>query len=120
VPLFSRARSPYHNPIHAADALMSVHHFLCEFNFIDRLSREELLSVLVATIVHDFRHPCVACAARLEAHLSALARAAAPVPGPTRRIALKAAEVHVVAMRWTYDDAFVRRGSAAGLPTHTR
>jgi len=49
--------NPYHNPIHAADALMSVHHFLCEFNFIDRLSREELLSVLVATIVHDFRHP---------------------------------------------------------------
>ena len=56
--VFVHARSPYHNSIHAADVLMSTHLFLSTFKLVDRLSKSDLLAMLVAAIVHDYCHPC--------------------------------------------------------------
>ncbi|GAB5358035.1 hypothetical protein AAMO2058_000424200 [Amorphochlora amoebiformis] len=50
---------PYHNKIHAADVVQSVHFFLQSSTFRDICQKFPLLrlSAYIAAAVHDFRHP---------------------------------------------------------------
>eukprot|EP00316_Scyphosphaera_apsteinii_P008910 CAMPEP_0119331552 /NCGR_PEP_ID=MMETSP1333-20130426/80790_1 /TAXON_ID=418940 /ORGANISM="Scyphosphaera apsteinii, Strain RCC1455" /LENGTH=245 /DNA_ID=CAMNT_0007341179 /DNA_START=20 /DNA_END=754 /DNA_ORIENTATION=+ len=47
----------YHNAIHGADVLLSLHLFLSKTGLSKRLSKLQLLAAFLAAICHDFRHP---------------------------------------------------------------
>ena len=47
----------YHTSIHGADVALSTHLFLTKFGQLERLSKVQLLAVLVAAMMHDFNHP---------------------------------------------------------------
>ncbi|KAL1508609.1 hypothetical protein AB1Y20_004706 [Prymnesium parvum] len=47
----------YHNSIHGADVALGTHLFLTKFGQVERLSKVQLLAVLVAAMMHDFNHP---------------------------------------------------------------
>eukprot|EP00002_Diphylleia_rotans_P027776 TRINITY_DN557_c0_g4_i2.p1 TRINITY_DN557_c0_g4~~TRINITY_DN557_c0_g4_i2.p1 ORF type:complete len:798 (+),score=147.74 TRINITY_DN557_c0_g4_i2:193-2586(+) len=49
--------NPYHNSIHAADVLQSTHQILVQSGLITFFDDMEILSLLVAAIVHDIDHP---------------------------------------------------------------
>jgi hypothetical protein len=51
-----RKENLYHNAIHAADCLQTVHIFLCVNDMRENFSDIELLSVLFSAIVHDLGH----------------------------------------------------------------
>lgn len=50
---------PYHNSIHAADVLISFHHFLVHGGMLQWMSPLELFACVFSCIVHDFKHPGV-------------------------------------------------------------
>ncbi|KAL3911892.1 MAG: hypothetical protein SGPRY_008525, partial [Prymnesium sp.] len=47
----------YHNSIHGADVALSTHLFLTKFRLIERLSKTQLLAMLLGALMHDFNHP---------------------------------------------------------------
>jgi len=47
----------YHNSMHGADVLLFSHLFLTKHGLHARLSKAQLLGVLLGAIVHDFNHP---------------------------------------------------------------
>ncbi|CAB9517448.1 affinity cAMP-specific and IBMX-insensitive 3',5'-cyclic phosphodiesterase [Seminavis robusta] len=49
--------NPYHNAIHAADVLQSLHSLIQMTKDTLKPSKEELLSILLAAAVHDVKHP---------------------------------------------------------------
>eukprot|EP01065_Artemidia_motanka_P041352 TRINITY_DN5352_c0_g1_i5.p1 TRINITY_DN5352_c0_g1~~TRINITY_DN5352_c0_g1_i5.p1 ORF type:complete len:803 (+),score=119.94 TRINITY_DN5352_c0_g1_i5:1028-3436(+) len=53
------ADNPYHNDIHAADVLQTLHWMLNTSGIADVLSDVDLLAVIVAAAVHDYDHPGV-------------------------------------------------------------
>jgi len=48
---------PYHNRVHAADVLLSVHHFIQFIHAQNFLSATQLIALFLAAIIHDFNHP---------------------------------------------------------------
>lgn len=54
-----RAENPYHNSIHAADVLHATYYFIKKAMKKDTLSSLEIMSALVAAMVHDYAHPGV-------------------------------------------------------------
>jgi 3'5'-cyclic nucleotide phosphodiesterase len=54
-----RHANPYHNSTHAADVLYSFCYFFSKHKIRPHLSNDEVLSCLVASIVHDYMHPGV-------------------------------------------------------------
>eukprot|EP00462_Mataza_sp_D1_P018059 CAMPEP_0175139788 /NCGR_PEP_ID=MMETSP0087-20121206/11108_1 /TAXON_ID=136419 /ORGANISM="Unknown Unknown, Strain D1" /LENGTH=722 /DNA_ID=CAMNT_0016422859 /DNA_START=77 /DNA_END=2245 /DNA_ORIENTATION=+ len=48
---------PYHNCTHGADVTRTVHYFLHASAVGDLCSAEELLAIIVASIMHDYDHP---------------------------------------------------------------
>lgn len=49
--------NPYHNAIHGADVTQTVHYLIEATGLINYLSHLEVLSVLLAAVVHDVDHP---------------------------------------------------------------
>ena len=49
--------NPYHNPIHAADVITSLHLFLTQFGLTRRMAKNDILAALIGAMVHDFHHP---------------------------------------------------------------
>ncbi|KAL1516026.1 hypothetical protein AB1Y20_002639 [Prymnesium parvum] len=47
----------YHNSVHGADVALTMHLFLTKFRQIERLSKVQLLAVIIASLLHDFNHP---------------------------------------------------------------
>lgn len=52
-------KNPYHNSMHAADVLFMTHYFAVKSGIIKKLSNEEIFSIIVASFIHDFKHPGV-------------------------------------------------------------
>ncbi|ORY27026.1 HD-domain/PDEase-like protein [Neocallimastix californiae] len=52
-------KNPYHNSMHAADVLFMTHYFVVKSGIVDKLTNEELFSIIVAAFIHDFKHPGV-------------------------------------------------------------
>ena len=50
-------KNPYHNAMHAADVTHSMHYYVSRPRIWGILRPEEKLSVLIAPIIHDYRHP---------------------------------------------------------------
>lgn len=51
------AVNKYHNRVHAADVLQTVHFFLNRCNFAQVLTEIEQMALLMSAVVHDFKHP---------------------------------------------------------------
>lgn len=51
--------NPYHNSMHAADVLFMTHYLVVKSGIIDQLTPVEIFSVLLASFIHDFKHPGV-------------------------------------------------------------
>jgi len=51
------AVNKYHNRVHAADVLQSVHFFLTTCGFAHVLTDIEQMALLLAAVVHDYKHP---------------------------------------------------------------
>jgi len=51
--------NPYHNSMHAADVLFMTHYFMIKTGIINQLTPEEIFSVVLASFIHDFKHPGV-------------------------------------------------------------
>ena len=49
--------NPYHNSMHAADVLITMHLFLSETDVASQLPKVVLLAAFVGAICHDFNHP---------------------------------------------------------------
>eukprot|EP00966_Prymnesium_polylepis_P171771 3972534-Prymnesium_polylepis.1 len=47
----------YHNSIHAADVMLTCHHFVNITGVIHRLTKLQVLALLLGAIIHDFNHP---------------------------------------------------------------
>jgi hypothetical protein len=52
-------RNPYHNAVHAADVTQAMHCFLQEKMILEKLTKVEILSALLAAATHDLDHPGV-------------------------------------------------------------
>jgi 3',5'-cyclic-nucleotide phosphodiesterase len=48
---------PYHNAMHAADVLQSMHYIITKGGLSQYMSDEDILASLIASIVHDYDHP---------------------------------------------------------------
>ncbi|XP_033114021.1 calcium/calmodulin-dependent 3',5'-cyclic nucleotide phosphodiesterase 1A-like isoform X2 [Anneissia japonica] len=53
---YQRYRNPYHNHIHAADVLQTVHHIIVKMGLVHWLSDLEILAALLAALIHDYEH----------------------------------------------------------------
>eukprot|EP00466_Bigelowiella_natans_P020331 jgi/Bigna1/43849/e_gw1.85.22.1 len=51
--------NPYHNSLHAADVVRSSHYFLRAAGLNGYMKPLEMLSLLVAAVIHDYEHPGV-------------------------------------------------------------
>jgi len=51
------ANNPYHNSSHAADVLNGCHHFVKALDFDKVLTKNQMVSLLIAAAIHDFEHP---------------------------------------------------------------
>ncbi|OUM69654.1 hypothetical protein PIROE2DRAFT_33516, partial [Piromyces sp. E2] len=51
--------NPYHNSMHAADVLFMTHYLVVKSGIIDQLTPVEIFSILLASFIHDFKHPGV-------------------------------------------------------------
>ena len=49
--------NPYHNALHAADVTHSMHYYVSRSRIWDILRPEEKMAVLIAPIIHDYKHP---------------------------------------------------------------
>ncbi len=49
--------NPYHNSMHAADVLQVVHYTIAKGGASEFLKDEEIFSVLLSAIIHDYDHP---------------------------------------------------------------
>ena len=47
----------YHNAVQAADAMLTMHLYLVQFGVVFRLSQLDVLSGLLAALLHDYDHP---------------------------------------------------------------
>jgi hypothetical protein len=47
----------YHNSVHGADVALTTHLFLSKFGQLERLTKVQLLAVVLAALMHDFNHP---------------------------------------------------------------
>ncbi|KAJ3204795.1 hypothetical protein HDU82_005603 [Entophlyctis luteolus] len=54
-----RSSNPYHNAIHAADVLHSLHYYLTRPRVSENISPEDFLAAFIAAIIHDYMHPGV-------------------------------------------------------------
>jgi len=52
-----KAANLYHNAVHGADVALTMHLFLTKFGQVERLTKTQLLAVLIAALMHDFNHP---------------------------------------------------------------
>uniref|UniRef100_A0A7S1C4N6 PDEase domain-containing protein n=1 Tax=Bicosoecida sp. CB-2014 TaxID=1486930 RepID=A0A7S1C4N6_9STRA len=52
-------RNPYHTNVHAADVTQAAGHFLTVSKVEDSVGTDEAFALLLAAVVHDFRHPGV-------------------------------------------------------------
>ena len=51
--------NPYHSQVHAADVLQTCHAILTNTNLRDCMSLEETFALLLAAVIHDYKHPGV-------------------------------------------------------------
>eukprot|EP00002_Diphylleia_rotans_P005239 TRINITY_DN1434_c0_g1_i4.p1 TRINITY_DN1434_c0_g1~~TRINITY_DN1434_c0_g1_i4.p1 ORF type:complete len:1076 (+),score=202.61 TRINITY_DN1434_c0_g1_i4:227-3454(+) len=51
--------NPYHNSLHATDVLQSFHSLICNGGLIQLLEPIEVFACLLASIIHDYKHPGV-------------------------------------------------------------
>ena len=54
-----QSTNPYHNAIHAADVVQTIHVFFTYNQLRDQLTHEDVLCSLLAAAIHDYRHPGV-------------------------------------------------------------
>lgn len=54
-----RQENPYHNAIHAADVVQTIHVFFTYNQLRDQLTYEDVLCSLLAAAIHDYKHPGV-------------------------------------------------------------
>ncbi|ORX58572.1 HD-domain/PDEase-like protein [Piromyces finnis] len=52
-------KNPYHNSMHAADVLFMTHYLIVKSGIIKKLTPIEIFSVIIASFIHDFKHPGV-------------------------------------------------------------
>ena len=60
----------YHNSIHAADVMLSCHHFVTITGVAQRLTKLQLLALFLGAIIHDFNHPGTSNAHEVKVNLS--------------------------------------------------
>eukprot|EP01103_Thecamoeba_quadrilineata_P018924 TRINITY_DN7468_c0_g1_i1.p1 TRINITY_DN7468_c0_g1~~TRINITY_DN7468_c0_g1_i1.p1 ORF type:complete len:574 (-),score=106.58 TRINITY_DN7468_c0_g1_i1:177-1898(-) len=50
-------QNPYHNSLHAADVAQTIHYYLTTGGLSTLLTEADIMSMLVAAIIHDYKHP---------------------------------------------------------------
>ncbi|MPC24586.1 Calcium/calmodulin-dependent 3',5'-cyclic nucleotide phosphodiesterase 1C [Portunus trituberculatus] len=53
---YCKYKNPYHNNVHAADVLQTMHYMLSQTGLMNWLNDVEILATLVAALIHDFEH----------------------------------------------------------------
>ncbi|XP_043939909.1 calcium/calmodulin-dependent 3',5'-cyclic nucleotide phosphodiesterase 1B isoform X2 [Protopterus annectens] len=53
---YSKYQNPYHNLVHAADVMQTVHCFLMSTGMVQWLTELEILAVIFAAAIHDYEH----------------------------------------------------------------
>ena len=49
--------NPYHNPIHILDSIQGMHFVIYQSNMNKTMKREDLLTMFIANLIHDYEHP---------------------------------------------------------------
>ncbi|KAK7080217.1 Calcium/calmodulin-dependent 3',5'-cyclic nucleotide phosphodiesterase 1C [Halocaridina rubra] len=53
---YQKYKNPYHNNVHAADVLQTMHYMLSQTGLMNWLNDIEILATLMAAIIHDYEH----------------------------------------------------------------
>ncbi|XP_076069580.1 dual specificity calcium/calmodulin-dependent 3',5'-cyclic nucleotide phosphodiesterase 1A-like isoform X6 [Oratosquilla oratoria] len=53
---YCKYKNPYHNNVHAADVLQTIHYMLSQTGLMNWLNDVEILATLIAALIHDFEH----------------------------------------------------------------
>ncbi|KAF2357625.1 3'5'-cyclic nucleotide phosphodiesterase N-terminal [Trinorchestia longiramus] len=53
---YNKFKNPYHNNVHAADVLQTMHYMLSQTGLMNWLTDIEILATLVAAMIHDYEH----------------------------------------------------------------
>ncbi|XP_066966855.1 dual specificity calcium/calmodulin-dependent 3',5'-cyclic nucleotide phosphodiesterase 1A-like isoform X2 [Macrobrachium rosenbergii] len=53
---YQKFKNPYHNNVHAADVLQTMHYMLSQTGLMNWLNDIEILATLMAAIIHDYEH----------------------------------------------------------------
>ncbi|XP_050714060.1 dual specificity calcium/calmodulin-dependent 3',5'-cyclic nucleotide phosphodiesterase 1A-like isoform X3 [Eriocheir sinensis] len=53
---YCKYKNPYHNNVHAADVLQTMHYMLSQTGLMNWLNDVEILATLMAALVHDYEH----------------------------------------------------------------
>ncbi|XP_071527973.1 dual specificity calcium/calmodulin-dependent 3',5'-cyclic nucleotide phosphodiesterase 1A-like isoform X3 [Panulirus ornatus] len=53
---YCKYKNPYHNNVHAADVLQTMHYMLSQTGLMNWLNDVEILATLMAALIHDFEH----------------------------------------------------------------
>ncbi|XP_068248267.1 dual specificity calcium/calmodulin-dependent 3',5'-cyclic nucleotide phosphodiesterase 1A-like isoform X4 [Palaemon carinicauda] len=53
---YQKFKNPYHNNVHAADVLQTIHYMLSQTGLMNWLNDIEILATLMAAIIHDYEH----------------------------------------------------------------
>ncbi|KAK4301693.1 hypothetical protein Pmani_026178 [Petrolisthes manimaculis] len=53
---YCKYKNPYHNNVHAADVLQTIHYMLSQTGLMNWLNDVEILATLMAALIHDYEH----------------------------------------------------------------
>ncbi|XP_045604256.1 dual specificity calcium/calmodulin-dependent 3',5'-cyclic nucleotide phosphodiesterase 1A isoform X3 [Procambarus clarkii] len=53
---YCKYKNPYHNNVHAADVLQTMHYMLSQTGLMNWLNDVEILATLMAALIHDYEH----------------------------------------------------------------
>ncbi|CAL4145507.1 unnamed protein product, partial [Meganyctiphanes norvegica] len=53
---YCKYKNPYHNNVHAADVMQTIHYMLSQTGLMNWLTDVEILATLIAALIHDYEH----------------------------------------------------------------